>query len=64
MGIEVPVHTGAEMLAKKYDLNVIFASKKVGRGYYECTLIPIDNPTWFLILKLPTLLFRKLKTNP
>ncbi|WP_339920762.1 lysophospholipid acyltransferase family protein [uncultured Flavobacterium sp.] len=47
MGIEVPVHTGAEMLAKKYDLNVIFAKvKKVGRGYYECTLIPIsDNPT-------------------
>jgi KDO2-lipid IV(A) lauroyltransferase len=38
MGIEVPVHTGAEMLAKKYDLNVIFAKvKKIGRGYYEAT---------------------------
>jgi KDO2-lipid IV(A) lauroyltransferase len=23
MGIEVPVHTGPEMLAKRYDLNVI-----------------------------------------
>jgi KDO2-lipid IV(A) lauroyltransferase len=46
MGIEVPVHTGAEMLAKKYDLNVVFAKvKKVKRGYYEATLIPIsDNP--------------------
>lgn len=43
MGIEVPVHTGAEMLAKKYDLNVIFAKvKKVRRGYYECTLVPIS----------------------
>lgn len=43
MGIEVPVHTGAEMLAKKYDLNVIFAKvKKTGRGYYECTLVPIS----------------------
>lgn len=46
MGIEVPVHTGAEMLAKKYDLSVIFIKvKKVGRGYYEATIIPIaDNP--------------------
>lgn len=46
MGIEVPVHTGAEMLAKKHDLNVVFAKvKKVKRGYYEATLIPLsDNP--------------------
>ncbi|MEZ7498620.1 lysophospholipid acyltransferase family protein [Flavobacterium sp. Arc3] len=46
MGVEVPVHTGPEMLAKKYDLNVIFAKvKKVRRGYYEATLIPIsDDP--------------------
>ena len=36
MGIEVPVHTGAEMLSKKYDMNVIFLKvKKVKRGYYE-----------------------------
>ena len=36
MGIEVPVHTGAEMLAKKYDMNVVFLKvKKVKRGYYE-----------------------------
>jgi KDO2-lipid IV(A) lauroyltransferase len=47
MGIEVPVHTGAEMLAKKYDLNVVFAKvKKIRRGYYECTLVPISyDPT-------------------
>lgn len=39
MGIEVPVHTGAEMLSKKYDLNVIFLrTKKVKRGYYEATM--------------------------
>ena len=46
MGIEVPVHTGAEMLAKKYNLNVVFAKvKKIKRGYYEATLIPItDDP--------------------
>jgi KDO2-lipid IV(A) lauroyltransferase len=38
MGVDVPVHTGAEMLAKKYDLNVIFLKvKKVKRGYYRAT---------------------------
>ena len=38
MGIEVPVHTGGEMLAKKYDMNVIFLkTKKVKRGYYEAS---------------------------
>lgn len=47
MGVEVPVHTGPEMLAKKYDMTVVFAKvKKVKRGYYELTIIPIsDNAT-------------------
>jgi KDO2-lipid IV(A) lauroyltransferase len=46
MGVEVPVHTGAEMLAKKYDLSVIFVKvKKVARGYYEATFVAIaDKP--------------------
>ncbi|RYJ38152.1 Lipid A biosynthesis acyltransferase [Flavobacterium anhuiense] len=46
MGVEVPVHTGAETLAKKYDLAVLFVEvKKVRRGYYEATFIPLaDNP--------------------
>ncbi|WP_338644814.1 lipid A biosynthesis acyltransferase [Flavobacterium sp. KS-LB2] len=46
MGVEVPVHTGPEMLAKKYDMTVVFAKvKKVKRGYYELTIVPIsDNP--------------------
>lgn len=38
MVIEVPVHTGAEMLSKKYDMNVVFLkAKKVKRGYYEAS---------------------------
>lgn len=38
MGIETPIHIGAEMLAKRYDMNVIFLKvKKVKRGYYEAT---------------------------
>lgn len=46
MGIEVPVHTGAEMLAKRYDLEVVFVKvKKVKRGFYEATFVPIsDSP--------------------
>lgn len=47
MGIEVPVHTGAEMLAKRYDFNVLFVDvKKVKRGYYEATFVNIsEDPT-------------------
>lgn len=38
MGVEVPVHTGAEMLSKKYDMNVIFLKvQKVKRGYYQAS---------------------------
>lgn len=46
MGVEVPVHTGAEMLAKKYDLSVIMVKvKKVARGYYEATFLSLaDDP--------------------
>jgi KDO2-lipid IV(A) lauroyltransferase len=39
MGIEVPVHTGAEMLAKRYNMNVVFLkTKKITRGYYEASI--------------------------
>lgn len=38
MNIKTPVHTGAEMLAKKFDMNVIFLKvKKIKRGYYEAS---------------------------
>ncbi|MEC8248252.1 MAG: lysophospholipid acyltransferase family protein [Bacteroidota bacterium] len=38
MGIDVPVHTGAEMLSKKLDLSVVFFSvKRIKRGFYETT---------------------------
>ncbi len=45
MGIKVPVHTGAEMLAKKLDMTVVFFSvKKLKRGYYETTFTTLaDN---------------------
>ncbi len=46
MGIEVPVHTGAEMLSKKFDMNILFLKvKKVKRGYYEASFeILSENP--------------------
>lgn len=38
MGIETPIHIGAESLAKQYDMNVIYLRvKKTSRGYYEAT---------------------------
>ncbi len=38
MNIETPIHTGAETLAKRYDMNVIYLrGRRVKRGYYEAT---------------------------
>ncbi|MCK5400746.1 MAG: lysophospholipid acyltransferase family protein [Flavobacteriaceae bacterium] len=38
MGIKVPLHTGAEMIAKKLDMAVVmFKVKRLKRGYYETT---------------------------
>jgi len=35
-GVKVPIHTGAEMLAKKFDFVVInYVARKVKRGYYK-----------------------------
>lgn len=46
MGIETPIHTGAEMIAKRFDMNVIFLrNKRIKRGYYEATFeLMADNP--------------------
>ena len=49
MGIKVPVHTGAEMLAKKLDMPVVFfAVERIKRGYYQATFQTLaENPTDF-----------------
>jgi KDO2-lipid IV(A) lauroyltransferase len=46
MGIETPIHTGAEMLSKRYDMTMAFmAIRKVKRGYYEATFeVLSENP--------------------
>lgn len=44
LNVKVPIHTGAEMLAKKHDLNMIFIdTKKIKRGHYETTFSLINN---------------------
>jgi len=44
MGVKVPVHNGAEILARKFDLHVIFLRiTKKKRGYYEAEAVPITS---------------------
>ena len=45
-GVETPMQVGGEILAKKLDMNVMFARvEKTGRGYYQCTFVPLPgNP--------------------
>ncbi|MCR1024337.1 lysophospholipid acyltransferase family protein [Cellulophaga baltica] len=44
MGIKVPVFSGAETMARKMDLGVLFLKvSKVKRGYYEAEFIPITD---------------------
>lgn len=49
MGKEVPVHTGAEMLAKKLNMGVAFFNvERIKRGYYQATFQCItDEPNKF-----------------
>ncbi|WP_298392475.1 lipid A biosynthesis acyltransferase [Flavobacterium sp.] len=38
LGLETPIHVGAEMLSKRYDMNVIFLKvTKIKRGYYQAS---------------------------
>ena len=42
MGINVPVFTGTEELAKKLDFATVYLKvQKVRRGYYEASFVPL-----------------------
>jgi len=44
LGYEVPVHMGAENLARELDMNVLYLKvSKVKRGYYKAQFIPITD---------------------
>ena len=49
LGVKVPVHTGAEMLSKRFDMVVLnYVAKKIKRGYYEIEFQLItDQPKTF-----------------
>lgn len=70
LGVKVPIHTGAEMLAKRFDMNMVFMDvKKIKRGYYETTFSLItDNATSFPNYKLTDIYLEKvekqIRTNP
>lgn len=70
MGIHVPVHIGAEMIAKKLDMAVVFfAVKKIKRGYYETsfqtlTTSPKDYKDYEITDLFLTLVEKQIKEEP
>lgn len=60
MGIKVPMYTGAEMLAKKLDMAVVFFGvKRLKRGYYETTFKTItEHPNEFKDYEITDLFFK------
>jgi KDO2-lipid IV(A) lauroyltransferase len=65
LGINSPVHTGAEMLAKRYDMNVIFLRVlKVKRGFYEATFERMfDNPRLVADYEISDEFMRRVETQ-
>ena len=63
LGIETPIHIGAELFAKKFDMNVGFLkSKRVKRGYYEATIeLLSDNVSSIPDYELSELFIRKVE---
>jgi KDO2-lipid IV(A) lauroyltransferase len=69
-GVEVPVFTGAEYLAKKLDMNVMFVKgEKIKRGYYKAKFIsitgePKDYPDFQITDKFLRLLEKQILEAP
>jgi len=60
MGIKVPMYVGAEILAKRLDMAVVFFSvKRIKRGYYETTFKTItEHPKEFKDYEITDLFFK------
>jgi len=60
MGIKVPMYTGAEMLAKKLDMAVVFFGvKRLKRGYYETSFKTItENPKDYKDYEITDIFFK------
>ncbi|MBR9757863.1 MAG: lysophospholipid acyltransferase family protein [Algicola sp.] len=70
MGIKVPVYTGAEMLAKKLDMAVVFFNvEKVKRGHYQATFktiteTPKDYPDYTITEAFLKLVEKQIYDDP
>lgn len=60
MGIKVPMHTGAETIAKQFDMAVVFFSvKRIKRGYYETTFQTItETPNEYKDFEITDIFFK------
>lgn len=63
LGIDVPMFTGTEELAKKFNFSVLyFKVEKVKRGYYTATFVPIaDNPKEYADFQITRMFFDALE---
>jgi KDO2-lipid IV(A) lauroyltransferase len=70
MGVKVPIHTGAEMLSKRYDMAyVVWTSRKLKRGYYEIefelvTMDPNSYPDYELTDRFLEITERNIREHP
>lgn len=64
-GVETPLQTGAEMLAKKYDMTMLYLKiKKVKRGFYEASFEELaENPNQFPDFEITDLFMKKLEAQ-
>ncbi|WP_299116571.1 lysophospholipid acyltransferase family protein [uncultured Winogradskyella sp.] len=60
MGVKVPMYVGAETIAKKFDMAVVFFSvKRIKRGYYQTTFETItETPNEFKDFKITDNFFK------
>ena len=65
MGVKVPMQTGPEMLAKKFDLPIIYLeTKRVKRGYYESKIsLLVEKPREYSDYQITDLFTKKLETQ-
>jgi KDO2-lipid IV(A) lauroyltransferase len=63
MGVRVPIHTGAEMLAKKFDFAVVnMEVSKIKRGYYEVSFeLLTEKPNDFPDYEITDIYLKKLE---
>lgn len=65
MGIDVPMFTGTEELAKKLDFSVLYLKvEKVKRGYYTATFVSlVENPKEYPDFQITRMFFDALESQ-